>query len=169
MALLNSIWPVCHRGEVTASHAAVDVACATSPLLQDRRIWMTKDSSQCDFHPDLATTRSHRSTAQWALSSLLTGPCCRPPAASPRLDCLACSLDRVASRCQTHRRDCSAASTGAPGCGTPVGHCYRQKLTWSIWAKKRAAIKMGFEDNHNWVVNWPLRGYVWAGLGHVSL
>jgi hypothetical protein len=27
--------------------------------------------------------------------------------------------------------------------------CYRQKLTWSIWAKKRAAIKMGFEDNHD--------------------
>jgi hypothetical protein len=25
--------------------------------------------------------------------------------------------------------------------------CYRQKLTWSIWAKKPAAIKMGFEDN----------------------
>jgi hypothetical protein len=30
-----------------------------------------------------------------------------------------------------------------------VGSCYRQKLTWSIWAKKRAAIKMGFEDNHD--------------------
>jgi hypothetical protein len=27
--------------------------------------------------------------------------------------------------------------------------CYRQKLTWSNWAKKRAAIKMGFEDNHD--------------------
>jgi hypothetical protein len=27
--------------------------------------------------------------------------------------------------------------------------CYRQKLTWSIWAKKRAAIKMSFEDNHD--------------------
>jgi chromosome segregation ATPase len=27
--------------------------------------------------------------------------------------------------------------------------CYRQKLTWSIWAKKQAAIKMGFEDNHD--------------------
>jgi hypothetical protein len=27
--------------------------------------------------------------------------------------------------------------------------CYRQKLTWSIWAKKWAAIKMGFEDNHD--------------------
>jgi hypothetical protein len=27
--------------------------------------------------------------------------------------------------------------------------CYRQKLTWSIWAKKRAVIKMGFEDNHD--------------------
>jgi hypothetical protein len=48
-------------------------------------------------------------------------------------------------------------------------YCYRQKLTWSIWAKKRAAIKMGFEDNHDWVVNRPLRGYFWAGLGHVSL
>jgi hypothetical protein len=31
----------------------------------------------------------------------------------------------------------------------PGGMCYRQKLTWSIWAKKRAAIKMGFEDNHD--------------------
>jgi hypothetical protein len=47
--------------------------------------------------------------------------------------------------------------------------CYRQKLTWSIWAKKRAAIKMGFKDNHDWVVNRPLRGYFWARLGHVSL
>jgi hypothetical protein len=31
----------------------------------------------------------------------------------------------------------------------PLQPCYRQKLTWSIWAKKRAAIKMGFEDNHD--------------------
>jgi hypothetical protein len=50
-----------------------------------------------------------------------------------------------------------------------LGKCYRQKLTWSIWAKKRAAIKMGFEDNHDWVVNRPLREYFWVRLGHVSL
>jgi hypothetical protein len=24
------------------------------------------------------------------------------------------------------------------------------EIDWSIWAKKRAAIKMGFEDNHGW-------------------
>jgi hypothetical protein len=34
-------------------------------------------------------------------------------------------------------------------CRNQGGMCYRQKLTWSIWAKKRAAIKMGFEDNHD--------------------
>jgi hypothetical protein len=34
--------------------------------------------------------------------------------------------------------------------GESMAACYRQKLTWSIWAKKWAAIKMGFEDNHGW-------------------
>jgi hypothetical protein len=24
------------------------------------------------------------------------------------------------------------------------------EIDWSIWAKKQAAIKMGFEDNHGW-------------------
>jgi hypothetical protein len=59
-----------------------------------------------------------------------------------------------------------------PRKGTPFDLCrqYQNKLTrktnsykatsfvyllsseidWSIWAKKRAAIKMGFEDNHGW-------------------
>jgi hypothetical protein len=36
-----------------------------------------------------------------------------------------------------------AASEGRWGLLSP-------EIDWSIWAKKRAAIKMGFEDNHGW-------------------
>ena len=32
----------------------------------------------------------------------------------------------------------------------PGGHVLSLEIDWSIWAKKRAAIKMGFEDNHGW-------------------
>jgi hypothetical protein len=42
------------------------------------------------------------------------------------------------------------------------------EIDWSIWAKKRAAIKMGQTITVG-VVNRPLRGYFWARLGHVSL
>jgi hypothetical protein len=31
----------------------------------------------------------------------------------------------------------------------PGGHVLSPEIDWSIWAKKRAAIKMGFEDNHD--------------------
>jgi hypothetical protein len=41
------------------------------------------------------------------------------------------------------------AARTARQCRAAGRDCYRQKLTWSIWAKKQAAIKMGFEDNHD--------------------
>jgi hypothetical protein len=31
-----------------------------------------------------------------------------------------------------------------------TSHLLSPEIDWSIWAKKRAAIKMGFEDNHGW-------------------